>query len=207
MVGGGLLMGVLSVALPAGEALAQGSCSVPQLGPGSPTASSALTEAPGSGWVQLTGFHLNTRQAFDVQADQKPYFAEGQLVLTSFLATAAVGLMPGVEVSVLAGSARFNFIYRPGSDIYLVFDDGRREVPGLPAFRDRQLILKLTYLSLGHCFLCSCVPPPRRGRAAGVGGTIRASRGLDQHDHPSLARDLVRARPRAFGTRRPALAG
>ncbi|MCH8255123.1 MAG: hypothetical protein IIB90_15125 [Gemmatimonadetes bacterium] len=43
-------------------------------------------------------------------------------------------------------SARFNFIYRPGSDIYIVYDEVRRDVPGLADFRDRQLLLKFTYL-------------------------------------------------------------
>ncbi|MBI2402057.1 MAG: carbohydrate binding family 9 domain-containing protein [Gemmatimonadetes bacterium] len=43
-------------------------------------------------------------------------------------------------------SARFNFIYRPGSDLYIVYDEVRRDLPGLPEFRDRQLILKFTYL-------------------------------------------------------------
>jgi hypothetical protein len=43
-------------------------------------------------------------------------------------------------------SARFNFIYRPGSDIYLSYDDVRRDLPGLYDFSERQLILKVTYL-------------------------------------------------------------
>ena len=47
-------------------------------------------------------------------------------------------------------SARFNFIYRPGSDIFIVYDDVRREIPGAPVgftdFADRQLTVKVTYL-------------------------------------------------------------
>jgi len=43
-------------------------------------------------------------------------------------------------------SARFRFTYRPGSDLYVVYDDVRRDVPGVPEFRDHQLVLKLTYL-------------------------------------------------------------
>jgi hypothetical protein len=47
-------------------------------------------------------------------------------------------------------SARFNWIYRPGSDIYIVYDDVRREIPGQPPgltdFSDKQLIIKFTYL-------------------------------------------------------------
>ncbi len=43
-------------------------------------------------------------------------------------------------------SARFNYIYRPGSDIYLVFDEVRRDPSGLTEVRDRQVLLKFTYL-------------------------------------------------------------
>jgi hypothetical protein len=43
---------------------------------------------------------------------------------------------------------RFNFIYRPGSDLYLVYND--QVQTGLPADifgrKDRQLVMKLTYL-------------------------------------------------------------
>ncbi len=48
-------------------------------------------------------------------------------------------------------SARFRYIYRPGSDIYIVYDDVRRDTdllvsPFLEKFRDRQLLIKVTYL-------------------------------------------------------------
>ncbi len=48
-------------------------------------------------------------------------------------------------------TARFRYIYRPGSDIYVVYDETRRNstVPAFPFvedFRDRQLIIKMTYL-------------------------------------------------------------
>ena len=49
-------------------------------------------------------------------------------------------------------SARLNYIYRPGSDIYLVYDELlvyyelRRDGPGLEWIRDRRLLLKFTYL-------------------------------------------------------------
>lgn len=45
-----------------------------------------------------------------------------------------------------SNSVRFNYTYRAGSDIYLVYDDLRRDVPGVPEFEDRHLILKVTYL-------------------------------------------------------------
>ncbi|MBI4343027.1 MAG: hypothetical protein HY599_06640 [Candidatus Omnitrophica bacterium] len=43
-------------------------------------------------------------------------------------------------------SARFRFTYQPGSDLYIVYDDVRRDALGQPAYRDHHLILKLTYL-------------------------------------------------------------
>jgi hypothetical protein len=43
-------------------------------------------------------------------------------------------------------SIRFHFIYRPGSDLYLVYNDLRRDPLGLEETRDRQLVLKLNYM-------------------------------------------------------------
>ena len=46
-------------------------------------------------------------------------------------------------------SARFRYIYRPGSDLYIVYDEARRDINGIPVaqeFRDRRLIIKATYL-------------------------------------------------------------
>jgi hypothetical protein len=49
-------------------------------------------------------------------------------------------------------SARFRYIYRPGSDIYIVYDEVRRDLENLPTtpfvdeYNDRRLIVKMTYL-------------------------------------------------------------
>ena len=46
-------------------------------------------------------------------------------------------------------SARLRYIYRPGSDLYIVYDEVRRDINGIPVveeFRDRRLIIKATYL-------------------------------------------------------------
>ncbi|SVC91096.1 uncharacterized protein METZ01_LOCUS343950, partial [marine metagenome] len=43
-------------------------------------------------------------------------------------------------------SARFRYEYRPGSDIYVVYDEVRRDPSGLPLFQERQLLLKFTHL-------------------------------------------------------------
>jgi len=48
----------------------------------------------------------------------------------------------------VSNNVRFNFIYRPGSDIYIVYNDLSQT--GLPADifgrKDRQLVVKATYL-------------------------------------------------------------
>ena len=48
-----------------------------------------------------------------------------------------------------SASARFRYIYRPGSDIYIVYDEVRRDHPRVTlrgGFDNRQLIVKMTYL-------------------------------------------------------------
>ncbi|MBY0492707.1 MAG: hypothetical protein K2Y23_00710 [Cyanobacteria bacterium] len=48
----------------------------------------------------------------------------------------------------VSNNVRFNFIYRPGSDIYIVYNDLSQT--GLPADifgrKDRQFVVKATYL-------------------------------------------------------------
>jgi hypothetical protein len=46
----------------------------------------------------------------------------------------------------LSTSVRYNFIYRPGSDLYIVYDELQGNTRGLPEVRNRQLVVKLTYL-------------------------------------------------------------
>jgi hypothetical protein len=43
-------------------------------------------------------------------------------------------------------SARYRWTYRPGSDIYVVYDEVRRDPQGLPLYNERRLILKFTHL-------------------------------------------------------------
>ena len=43
-------------------------------------------------------------------------------------------------------AVRFRYTYMPGSDLYIVYDEVRRDAIGLTEIQDRQLILKLTYL-------------------------------------------------------------
>ncbi|MGI9627555.1 MAG: DUF5916 domain-containing protein [Longimicrobiales bacterium] len=45
-----------------------------------------------------------------------------------------------------SSSARFRFTYSPGSDLYVVYDELRRDPNTLAEYRDRRLILKATFL-------------------------------------------------------------
>ncbi len=50
------------------------------------------------------------------------------------------------STSGVSTSVRFNWIYSPGSDIYVAYDELRMDVPGVPWLRNRQLAVKMTYL-------------------------------------------------------------
>jgi len=43
-------------------------------------------------------------------------------------------------------SVRFNWIYFPGSDLYIAYDELRADIPGRPQLQNRQLAVKMTYL-------------------------------------------------------------
>ena len=43
-------------------------------------------------------------------------------------------------------SVRFNWIYFPGSDLYVAYDELRADLPGVPWLQNRQLAIKMTYL-------------------------------------------------------------
>jgi len=43
-------------------------------------------------------------------------------------------------------SVRYNFIYKPGSDLYVVYDGLQGNLPGRPDLRNQQLVVKMTYL-------------------------------------------------------------
>jgi hypothetical protein len=43
-------------------------------------------------------------------------------------------------------SIRYNFIFRPGSDLYVVYDGLQGNLAGRPELRNQQLVVKMTYL-------------------------------------------------------------
>ena len=46
----------------------------------------------------------------------------------------------------LSTSVRLNWIYSPGSDVYIAYDEYRQDLPGVPWLQNRQLAIKMTYL-------------------------------------------------------------
>ena len=45
-----------------------------------------------------------------------------------------------------SASIRYNFIYKPGSDLYIVYDGLQGNLPGRPELRNQQVVVKMTYL-------------------------------------------------------------
>jgi hypothetical protein len=43
-------------------------------------------------------------------------------------------------------SVRYNYVFRPGSDLYVVYDGLQGNLPGRPELRNQQLVVKMTYL-------------------------------------------------------------
>ena len=41
---------------------------------------------------------------------------------------------------------RYNFVYKPGSDVFVVYDELQANTLGLPEVRNRQFVVKMTYL-------------------------------------------------------------
>jgi hypothetical protein len=46
----------------------------------------------------------------------------------------------------VSASIRYNFIYKPGSDLYIVYDGLQGNLPGRPEVRNQQVVIKMTYL-------------------------------------------------------------
>lgn len=103
-----VLPAVVLLVLPL-SAHAQGSCSVPHADGANPETRGVAILRPGAGWAQVMLFRLDTRDQFGSEGRSEPFFASGHLQLTSLIATAAVGLFPGVEgwVQVPVHALRF----------------------------------------------------------------------------------------------------
>lgn len=73
-------------------------------------------EAPGKGWVSVQAFHQDTRNQFDLNADNNEIFNDGHAVSTAIFATAAIGLIPNWDLWVR------------GSLNFLSFDDAAQDL-------------------------------------------------------------------------------
>ena len=68
-------------------------------------------EPPGRGWMDISVFHLDTREAFHSDGDVRAFdpFTQGHAVSTSAFATVAMGLVPGVDGWVQVPFQRLRF--------------------------------------------------------------------------------------------------
>ncbi len=68
-------------------------------------------EPPGRGWLDVSIFHLDTREAFHSDGDVRAFdpFTQGHAVSTSAFATIAVGLVHGIDAWVQVPYQRLRF--------------------------------------------------------------------------------------------------
>lgn len=58
------------------------------------------TVAPGDGWVQVVGYHVDTTKEFDSQGERTDFFGGGRAEILSLFLTAAAGVAPGADLWV-----------------------------------------------------------------------------------------------------------
>jgi len=104
-----------------------------------------------------TGVRVTDQVAFEGNYSQnKVNLPEGDFTVNLVSLQADLALSPRMSLRTRTQyesdtdqwvtSARFRYIYKPGSDLYIVYDEVRRDPTGLPIYRDRQLLVKMTYL-------------------------------------------------------------
>lgn len=78
---------------------------------GATEAGAQWVEPPGRGWLDVSVFHLDTREAFHSDGDIKAFdpFTQAHAVSTSTFATVAMGLFPGVDAWVQVPYQRLRF--------------------------------------------------------------------------------------------------
>ena len=94
---------------------------------GAPGAGAQWVEPPGSGWLDLSVFHLDTRDAYHSDGDVRAFdpFTQGHAVSTSAFATIAVGLVRGVDAWVQVPYQRLRFDDLGGSRLRTGIGDTR----------------------------------------------------------------------------------
>jgi hypothetical protein len=76
---------------------AQAVCSAPHTAGGFSGGQSGGRSEPGSGWLQLSGFHQRSDAIFGPEGGRRPLLANGVASTSSLYATASIGVLPGVE--------------------------------------------------------------------------------------------------------------
>ena len=84
-------------------------------------------EPPGRGWLDLSVFHLDTREAFRSDGDIAAFdpFTQAHAVSTSAFATVAMGLFPGVDAWVQVPYQRLRFDDLAGDRLRTGIGDAR----------------------------------------------------------------------------------
>ena len=103
---------------------------------GATAASAQWVEPPGRGWLDLSVFHLDTREAFHSGGEVRAFdpFTQGHAVSTSVFATVAVGLARGIDGWVQIPYQRLRFDDLGGDRLRTGIGDTRfylRVQPGL----------------------------------------------------------------------------
>jgi len=93
------LVAIPRLALIASNGAAQAVCSAPH---SSPTLSRAGIgiQSPGSGWIQVTGYHARSDEFVGPDGDSRPFLSEGRATTSSAYFTAAGGVVRGIEFRV-----------------------------------------------------------------------------------------------------------
>jgi len=66
-------------------------------------------EAPGHGWLDVTVYHIDTMEQFELDGNVREIFAEGHAVNTSVFLTFVAGMLPGVDAWVQAPYHRLKY--------------------------------------------------------------------------------------------------
>lgn len=120
------LLGVLLcvIAFP-GALAAQAICSAPHSSPVLAQGGTISTLAPGSGWVQVSGFRQASDAFYNHQGDPQSFFASGRTRTHSVFLTAAVGVVRGVDA----------WLQAPVHDLRYVDQTGERHRTGVGDIR------------------------------------------------------------------------
>lgn len=82
-------------------------------------------EEPGRGWIDVTLYHQDTREAYGVDGEVRRMFTEGHAVSTSLFVTGAIGLFRGVDAWAQVPYSRLEFTDLAGRRLRTGIGDSR----------------------------------------------------------------------------------